>query len=205
MSLEMDALPYHILNRAKVEPRNIHHKFQIPVPEEVGEPLVSSVRELWEDEKRRRQEKGLNPTPELPSTDPAGGRYPWADWAQEDRFQEAIHTRIENERGKDPPAKSTAWEPWVMTTYESVQALWPRPYRTWHPSITHQGDDPNPYEQSSENVSQEETKTDVDERLLSSQAFNVEVKRVNEDDEWQRWHEQQEAPDGQYDGQVNRN
>lgn len=199
MPIELDVIPYHILNRAKVEPRHIHHKLQVPILEEAGEPLVSSVRELWEDEKRRRQEKGLNPTPELPSVNPAGGRHPWANWAEEERFKEAIKERLEKEREEEAPVKSNAWEPWVMTTYESIQALWDRPFRTWQPSTTRQDDGLNPYTQSSDTLDRDGEKTDVDERLLSSQAFGDEVNRVHEEDEWQRWHDQQEAPVGQYE------
>lgn len=59
--LEFDIHVSWILNRHLVKERNIHADFteflQHPIPDDFK--FVHSVRELWEDEKRRRQIKGL--------------------------------------------------------------------------------------------------------------------------------------------------
>ncbi|EPQ60814.1 ribonuclease H-like protein, partial [Gloeophyllum trabeum ATCC 11539] len=57
MPFEFDAAAHQILNRHSLSARDIHHELRIPAPPLPPEPLVISVRELWEDERRRRAAK----------------------------------------------------------------------------------------------------------------------------------------------------
>jgi DNA polymerase zeta len=197
MPLELDVVSYNILNRLKLQPRNIHYKLQIPAPLQSEERLVTSVRELWEDERKRRTAKGLDPTPQMPFFD-SNDRGAGGDWTSSARFRAAIDARIEEERGRDPPVPTAkTWETWVMTTFESVQALWERPHKTWQPSNGTESlsDDANPFNQLN-GIINGTVKAEIDETILGSQALETEFQRFQEDDQWQRWHEEQEAPDG---------
>lgn len=193
LPVEVDVLPHNILNRYSLEPRYIHHELRIPASPPPLEPLVPSVRELWEDEQKRRESKGLNPTPELPFFDPVC-RQPWADWAAEERFRGPIEQRIDRERSIEVNPKNKNWESWVMTTFESVEALWKREHRTWRVlgEITKPGE-MNPFVPSG-SVQDAKVDEDVDERLLSSQNLD---ERIME--EWDRWDEPVE--DGDVDEQ----
>ena len=129
LPLELDACAYQILNRHAVPPRNIHHLLTIPGPPPSEEPLISSVRELWEDERKRRIEKGLTPTPQLPDGPSQRSRGKGGDWEQEEALREALRARIavENVAWKD--REPAAWEEHVMTAYESIDALWDKDQR----------------------------------------------------------------------------
>ncbi|KAH9944384.1 uncharacterized protein BXZ73DRAFT_87292 [Epithele typhae] len=133
MPLEVDVAAHQILNRHKLSAREIHHKLTVPAPPLPPEPLVLSVRELWEDERQRRAAKGLEPSPELPKDPSANSREPGGDWVAEARWWEEIRMRIEKERGREAPPLKMSWERWVMTTFESVEALWEDEYKTWKP------------------------------------------------------------------------
>ena len=76
------------------------------------------------------------------------------------------------------------WEKWVMTTFESVEALWESEWRTWKPGRTDLNVAPplanpeeaeNPFAQASQGEpwlgsgSPKNVGVDVDERILSSQ------------------------------------
>ncbi|KAI0724555.1 hypothetical protein C8T65DRAFT_704388 [Cerioporus squamosus] len=210
MPLEVDAAAHQILNRNKLTPRNIHHKLTIPAPPLPPEPLVLSVRELWEDERQRRLAKGLPPSPEIPRDLSANSRGSGGDWVAEARWWEEIRKRIERERGREAVPPRMSWEKWVMTTFESVEALWEAEYKTWRPQ-THRSDEagvkddgmqgepseeePNPYKPSQEAAStgegaieseghDEEVDVDVDETMLASQDMSRLMER--EEAEWQK-------------------
>ena len=133
MSLEVDTPAPQVLNRHKLRARNMHHKLTIPAPVLPSEPLVLSVRELWEDERKRRVAKGLTPSPEIPKDLSANSRGPGGDWVSEARWWEEIRKRIDRERGREVVPLMMSWEKWVMTTFESVEALWEEQYKTWKP------------------------------------------------------------------------
>ncbi|TBU65073.1 hypothetical protein BD310DRAFT_944016 [Dichomitus squalens] len=214
MALEVDAAAHQILNRHKLRARNMHHKLTIPAPPLPPEPLVSSVRELWEDERQRRVAKGLTPSPEIPKDPSANSRGPGAAWVAEARWWEEIRKRIERERGREVVPPKMLWERWVMTTFESVEALWEDEYKTWKPhgslgsvedGLKEDGptvDEVNPYLSSqmpaSGNVSgssgadeQANDDVEVDETMLSSQ----DITRLMEREEAE-WHKEIE---GHYD------
>ena len=188
MELEVDAVAFHVLNRHALSARKIHHKLSIPGPKLPTDPLVLSVRELWEDERRRRAAKGLDPSPELPADPSENSRRPGGDWVAEARWWDEIRRRIEVERGQEEPPQDKGWEKWVPTTFESLDGLWEDGYRAWKPELT--GDEPsdgpeptfndqsfNPYAPSpiagphAEEPSQT-LRSNVNETLLSSQQLN---------------------------------
>ena len=136
MELEVDVLAFHVLNRHALSARKIHHKLSIPGPKLPTDPLVLSVRELWEDERRRRAAKGLDPSPELPADPSENSRRPGGDWIAEARWWDEIKRRIEAERDCEEPHQDKRWEKWVPTTFESLDGLWDDGHRTWKPELT---------------------------------------------------------------------
>ncbi|KAG8828876.1 DNA polymerase zeta [Serendipita sp. 401] len=190
MPIEVDVVSYNILNRTKVQARHLHHKLQIPAPKILDEHLVSSVRELWEDEKQRRMSKGLPPTPELPATN-AENRPQGGDWVFKEKYEQLLSSRIASEREQEPTIRPSTWEAWVMTTFESVQSLWERPYRTWRP------DGINPFNQGEPSTTNEaEAHLELDPSILSSQDFEDETMALRDEGEsWAKWLQEQEDPD----------
>ncbi|EIN13737.1 hypothetical protein PUNSTDRAFT_117429 [Punctularia strigosozonata HHB-11173 SS5] len=133
MPLEVDVAAYQILNRQLLSARNIHHRLDIPEPQMSEEPLVLSVRELWEDERRRRISRGVHPSPEIPVDPSERSRGSGGGWVAEARWWDELKKRIERERGDELKLEAGDWERWVMTTFESVEALWEKPYKRWRP------------------------------------------------------------------------
>ena len=190
MELEVDAVAFHILNRHALSARNIHHKLSIPGPKLPTDPLVLSVRELWEDERRRRAAKGLDPSPELPTDPSENSRRSGGDWVAEARWWDEIKQRIEAERGQEEPPQDKGWEKWVPTTFESLDGLWEEGYRAWKPELVDDVDEPsdgpeptfndqsfNPYISSSIDGQyigepSQILQSNVNETLLSSQQLN---------------------------------
>jgi DNA polymerase zeta len=128
MPLEVDAAAHQILNRHQLVARDLHHKLTIPAPPLPPEPLVISVRELWEDERRRRLARGLSPSPEIPVDPSESSRGTGGEWVAEVRWWDEIRKRIEKEKEGNVEAvtSGSGWEKEVMSTFESVQALWER-------------------------------------------------------------------------------
>ncbi|KAI0825134.1 hypothetical protein BC628DRAFT_1321043 [Trametes gibbosa] len=205
MPLEVDAIAPHILNRCKLSARNIHHTLAIPALPLPPEPLVPSVRELWEDERQRRITKGLSPSPEIPKDPSANSRGPGGGWVSEVRWWEEIRKRIERERGREAVQPRMSWEKWVMTTFESIEALWEDKYKTWRPTTVNDAgtgqdrhehsiaDEHNPYQPSIvtsvvEGIIEADNHgvddVDVDEAMLASQAMSRIMER--EEAEWQK-------------------
>lgn len=137
MPLELDIISPSILNRAKLMERKLHHALVIPSPVQPTEPLVTSVRELWEDERNRRRARGLDPTPELPKDPSEASRKPKGSWVAEARWWEEIRSRLEREKSglaeRPQTNEPSKWESQVMSVFESTEALWEAKYRTWKP------------------------------------------------------------------------
>ncbi|OCH96164.1 hypothetical protein OBBRIDRAFT_816122 [Obba rivulosa] len=214
MPLEVDVAVHQILNRHLLSARNLHHELKIPAPSLPTEHLVLSVRELWDDERRRRLAKGLSPSPDVPKDPSEKSRGPGGGWVSEVRWWDEIKMRIERERDDEQPSRGTEpWERWVMTTFESVEALWEDEHKTWRPSIKSETSDQrvdneirgNPYDASrlaslSSQVSSADTddgiKAEVDEAMLASQAMVQMV--ATEEAEWEKLmngYREQEAGD----------
>lgn len=138
LPLEVDAIAPHILNRQRLAARNWHHTLQIPAPPLPSEPLILSVRELWEDERSHRESLGLHPSPEIPIDPSESTRRKGGEWVAEARWWEEITRKIEKQRvahpGKDYDQKPQDWERLVMTTFESVEAIWEKKFKTWKPA-----------------------------------------------------------------------
>ncbi len=135
LPLEVDIIPPHILNRHRLLPRNLHHRLDTSITELPSDPLILSVRELWEDERKHRQALGLNPSPEIPIDPSESSRDVSAEWISEARWWESIRERIAREHQAQVPddANEHGWERFVMTTFESVETLWEKQYRVWKP------------------------------------------------------------------------
>jgi DNA polymerase zeta len=135
--LEVDVAAYHIMNRHRVTARNMHHELKIPGAPLPSEPLISSVRELWEDERRQRAARGLHPSPELPVDPSEASRSAGGDWINEVRYWDDIKKRIQADDGPVIPSTSAdAWQRSAMTTFQSVEALWEPAWKTWTPEKT---------------------------------------------------------------------
>lgn len=213
MTLEVDTLAAHILNRHQLNARNIHHKLTIPAAPLPPDPLVLSVRELWEDERRRRIAAGLTPSPPMPVDPSEASRGAGGDWVSEERSWAEIRKRIAKEKGKEKPVEEEEWEKWVMTVFESVEALWPselksrkRPRNTEFGKVLARAgsaelEQSNPYQEASgsSQVSgsqsggslnglggddEGDTSAEVDESMLISQELRSVFE--NEESEWSR-------------------
>lgn len=135
MPLEVDVAAHQILNRHRLSARNVHHKLTIPAPPMSSDPVVLSVRELWEDERHRRVARGLSPTPPVPIDLSKSSRGKGGDWVAEARWWEELRAKIEREKEDNQilVESEARWGKWVMTTFESVEALWEPEWRAWKP------------------------------------------------------------------------
>jgi len=231
MALEVDAAAHQIMNRHQLVARDLHHNLTIPAPPLPPEPLVISVRELWEDERRRRLARGLSPSPEIPIDPSESSRGPGGEWVAEARWWDEIRKRIEKERESNVEvvASGSGWEKEVMTTFESVQALWERErkrrrHRPREPSqaevgrnqagelddseheVGHESEREGEYTEGhcawdQPNIRAQDVEVDVDEIMLSSQEMSrmVEI----EEQEWAKLmgeNKEFENEDGHGDG-----
>ncbi|MBW0474801.1 hypothetical protein O181_014516 [Austropuccinia psidii MF-1] len=95
--LELDCHVSSIVNRKSVKERKLHHSFvellEDPIP--ANEKLVQSVKALWADERKRRQERGQKGPEERHESEPITQRdYAVGDqpqWFMEPTFRDQIH------------------------------------------------------------------------------------------------------------------
>ncbi|TFK41148.1 hypothetical protein BDQ12DRAFT_697053 [Crucibulum laeve] len=191
MPLEVDVVAPQILNRHRLCARNIQQKRETQAPVPQSEPLVLGVRELWEDERNRRQELGLPPSPEIPVDPSDSSRGPGGEWIAEARWWEEIQKRIEEEQpSADNLQKSESnWERYTMTTFESAEALWEEGYRNWKPeatSETHPEDetdrDASAWNEDIELADDNQEHIEVDLSLLASE----DISQLDEVDQGER-------------------
>ena len=166
MELEIDVSPHQILNRLNLIARNMHHEVKISDPTAANNtPLVYSVRELWEDERRRRRLRGLDSDPVMQSTprERVGGS--GGHWISEARWWQGLIDRIKADEDKQQPAGlPVRWDKNVMTTFESVEALWDEKWRRWRSPASGKSNDSGAYEYACEDARTVEGKNvDVDE------------------------------------------
>lgn len=135
MPIELDVISPEITNRTQIKERCLHHRLVIPGPERPSEPIVTSIRELWEEERVRRRALGMEPSPELPQDPSEGSRETGGGWIAEARWWDEIHSRLERERPVNQSHSSSTppWESQVMSIFESTEALWESSYRRWKP------------------------------------------------------------------------
>lgn len=196
LPLEVDAAAHQILNRHLLVARNLHHKLTIPIPVSSTEPLVISVRELWEDERHRRVAKGLSPSPKIPVDPSESSRGPGGEWIAEARWWDEVRKRIEKEREGNVQMREVGkgWERFVMTTFESIEALWEQEWKVWRHGPRESGEagvskpedgsnegkrEENPFGSAGgcgswdqTDSKRQNTEVDVDEALLSSQEMS---------------------------------
>jgi DNA polymerase zeta len=205
MVLEVDVASHQILNRHILIARNSHHKLEILATPLTPEPLVPSVRELWEDERSRRRANGLPPSPDIPIDLSANSRRPGGGWAAEARWWDEIRKRIEKERAfqNEINGDGKDWEKGVMTAFESVEALWEDPWKVWKPEALGGRSDrkdreENPFGAASNKPDGEaEDDVDVNETILQSQEMNRLVEL--EEADWERLFEHNGLVNGEND------
>lgn len=182
MDLEVDVVAHQILNRKRLTTRDIHHQLQIPAAPMPTEPLILSVRELWEDERRRRLARGLSASPDMPVDLSENRRGDGGDWTAEARWWRELRARIEAEPAEHLEP-SNNWDKRIMTTSQSIEALWESAFRVWKPqqaessvqdALTTAPIDStsgSSVSRTSVQPSGEDEEIDVDESFLSSQAI----------------------------------
>lgn len=183
MPLEVDVIAPQILNRHRILARKLHHKLEIPAPVSTSEPLVIGVRELWDDERKRRLAQGFDPSPEMPIDPSASSREKGGDWVAEARWWEELRHRITSEPEsincfdlqKQEPSN---WENQTMSVFESIEALWEKQWKVWKLSKTNSSDQ-NFGEQSrigelqNEENERDDVKVDVDFSILSNEEISA--------------------------------
>ncbi|GJJ09693.1 hypothetical protein Clacol_003917 [Clathrus columnatus] len=125
LPLELDICPYQIRNRTTIEARDIHSSLQIPSTAS-SEHLVHSVRELWDDERRRRAVNGLHPSPDMPTILSETRRGKGGEWIDLSRLESLIndHCELEKRDGRIYQQRNKPWEKLVLDTFDSTEALW---------------------------------------------------------------------------------
>jgi hypothetical protein len=150
--LELDLPIDAILNRRSVSPRNIHHDFvELLDPDSIiKDKLVMSVRELWHDERKRREARGEEGPTEV--TDSSQRQWDARDpsepvWRVEDELREKVDALAKDDLAKfrsrmgfasklpefdkyvEDNSKSDGVElgylARIKTTFEQVEALFP--------------------------------------------------------------------------------
>lgn len=126
LPLELDISSHQIRNRDAIELRDVHSSLQIPSTPPSSQHLVHSVRELWEDERRRRAENGLPASPDMPTVLSESRRGRGVDWVDLNRLENLLDKQCESEKrtGKTYQPRSGAWENSVLNTFDSTKALW---------------------------------------------------------------------------------
>lgn len=178
LPLEVDAIAPNILNRHRLVARNLHHCLEIPAPSFSSEPLVLGVRELWEDERNHRQALGLNPSPEIPKDPSESSRGVGGDWVAEAQWWDELRKRIENGKDQEASALPEVQEDWqrlVMTTFESIEAIWDKEHRTWKPPKQIHSPGIGPVDNSDERPSQDYAWHDNDHSNIADQESPVDV------------------------------
>lgn len=182
LPLELDICSHQIQNRHLLESRDIHSSLRIPAPLLPPDPLIHSVRELWEDERRRRISNGLSASPDMPKILSEHRRSKGGDWTDLERLQKLLTKKCDQEKteGKVYRERNKSWEKWVMSTFESVEALWGSNRRIWRPKREEKdgvGENNSSHPQNWSVMTVDDDgidvgELDVDESMLSSQGMN---------------------------------
>ncbi|KAF8337368.1 uncharacterized protein EI90DRAFT_3279675 [Cantharellus anzutake] len=158
------------------------------------EPLVQSIRELWEDERNRRLKLGLDPSPPPPSDD-VEHREGGSGWRGKVRDFEDLQRRMEDERASWHERVAEPWEALTWSTFESVEMLWDPKYRTLRPpmasseasqespaeALGSQSTSQNPFESPPDFLEsdgeEEQPVEQVDKEFLGTQSFQAELNK----------------------------
>jgi DNA polymerase zeta len=180
MPLEVDATSYHILNRHQLVPRTVDHPIDSQSDTCEEEAVVLGVRELWADEHNRRKRLGLKVTPKPFFGPNDKKRSVGGGWSREADYKAALRQRMAQypTSSLDNTDSNDAWHHCVMTTFESVQALWDQP---WILQTSDNLDGLSPYIAKSSGLSQGmDSEADVDVSLLSNAEVLDELERTPE-------------------------
>lgn len=125
--IEFDVRASWIENRYRIAPRYIHNSpYEELVPDE---KLLPSLRELWVNEEKRREAKGLPPSIQIQGSVKGGRNDPaiFPMWDALDEILEAFFDRISDTRNGEDFAPHFTEERNLLTVFESTEAL-------FHPS-----------------------------------------------------------------------
>jgi DNA polymerase zeta len=184
LNLEFAVVPPEILNRRRItspaSQQNLDKDSSI-----FRSPDVQSLRELWDTERVRRMKLGLPPTPTPAIKFDASGNAE-GQWNTTRMLWDRIYERIACERLSQPQVESPDdWMMWNMSTFESVQALWPSQFRTWYPTDEN-GDvldaTVNPYHQDTE-AYLPHLPVDIKQAILEAEIFDDLLKQHGESQE----------------------
>lgn len=188
LPLELDICSHQIRNRYTIQPRDFHSSLGVPATPPSSQHLVHSVRELWEDERRRRAANGLDPSPDLPIILTNSRRGEGGDWVDLNRLENLLDERCESEKraGKVYQQRNSVWEKLVLNTFDSVEALWEPSKRQRIVSRVEEQPENWSDMMIQEKMDTEQKEIDVDETLISSQNMeevveeDITIEGVNE-------------------------
>lgn len=135
-TLEIDCHVSAIMNRHIVQERSLHDDFHELVGNPIfgDEKLVHSVKELWEDERRRRQARGMTGPHEVSESGPSSqriyGKGEQPEWAMEPDYRQQIKALVDQDLRK---RAETRFESFVKpqshlsnlipTTFQAIEAI----------------------------------------------------------------------------------
>ncbi|KAH9825066.1 hypothetical protein DFH28DRAFT_1077501 [Melampsora americana] len=135
-TLEIDCHVSAIMNRHIVQERALHDDFHelLGNPISGDEKLVHSVKELWEDERRRRQARGMTGPHEVSESGPSSqrmyGKGEQPEWAMEPDHRQQIKALVDQDLRK---RVETRFESFVKpqstlsnlipTTFQAIEAI----------------------------------------------------------------------------------
>ncbi|KWU46737.1 DNA/RNA polymerase, partial [Rhodotorula sp. JG-1b] len=136
MRLELDLPVSAIINRRRLTARNLHHDFiEMLHPEQVERGKnVRSVRELWEDEQRRRAARGESGPYDLVDKEPRKWDERPKDapiWKREPEFRAKVKAQLDDDLRKYRERKERViertqsfWMDRIRTAFEQVDAIY---------------------------------------------------------------------------------
>jgi DNA polymerase zeta len=194
MPIEVDVVSHQILNRHRLSARKPppHPDAIIDGPDE---PLVLSVRELWEDERNRRRARGLKPSPDLPIDPSDSSRGVGGGWSAEARWWDHLRERIQTEKSIPNPELQQDWEKYVMSTFESIEALWEPAWKVWKPRTSSDSTDSAADADRPAEVKED---VDIDVSMISSPEMSL---LIDNDNNQRNADDRDEPQDGEPEGE----
>ncbi|EGG11103.1 uncharacterized protein MELLADRAFT_33498 [Melampsora larici-populina 98AG31] len=135
-TLEIDCHVSAIMNRHIVQERALHDDFHelLGNPAFGDEKLVHSVKELWEDERRRRQARGMTGPHEVSESGPSSqrifGKGEQPEWAMEPDYRQQIKALVDQELRKRGESRFESFvkpqsylSNMIPTTFQAVEAI----------------------------------------------------------------------------------
>ncbi|KAI8060050.1 hypothetical protein BC940DRAFT_371596 [Gongronella butleri] len=144
--LEIDTTAMMILNRLGVRERDLHHSLHSDASSSSSSPtaasqLVPSLGAIWDDENRRRRDRGCSSMQASAtfSSMVDHQRPTTTKWTTEDTLRDILATMIVENEEKDTEKGAKNGIPEenneIMTTHQSIEALYPSGYATLVPRM----------------------------------------------------------------------